>query len=169
MEKNNFLVEFQDDHDWIRKILNQVLAACFLKDRNQAEERLNKLNAVCGPHYQFEEEALFAELLPIFGSEYIDKLFTDHDFVIARTQRLIELFSVKRSEEPDFETAVRLLQSLQLQLVECESICPKIGSLSTKKTIKLKKALTEIRMKGLSLTDWAENIRNREKLKIHKS
>ncbi|MCW0482298.1 hemerythrin domain-containing protein [Gaoshiqia sediminis] len=166
MEINNFIEEFRNDHVFMRNLLLQMTEACLKKDKKKATASLNQLNAFAGPHYRFEEEVLFKELLPVLGSEYIHKLFTDHDFVIARIHRLIEIFTSDYLAEPDFEEGIVLLQSLQLQLIECESICPKMKSFGMKKSLRLLEVMNEIRMKSKDLTSWAESERNREKLKI---
>lgn len=70
----DFFNEFRNDHRQIRDLIMNLITAFIQNDMVKADKLTDKLNLVAGPHFQFEEEVLYPELIPLYGSEYINKL-----------------------------------------------------------------------------------------------
>jgi hypothetical protein len=54
------------------------------KETNKANGLFEKLNAIAGSHFLFEEQCLYLELILVYGMEYIDILYADNDLLIAQ-------------------------------------------------------------------------------------
>ncbi|MBK6285392.1 MAG: hemerythrin domain-containing protein [Draconibacterium sp.] len=80
----DFFTEFRNDHRQIRDLIMNLIRAFIQNDILKAEKLLFILNEIAGPHFQFEEEVLYPELIAVYGPEYINKLYIDHDLIIAR-------------------------------------------------------------------------------------
>src|SRR6516165_5355764 len=86
-----FAAVFREEHRIVRDLLFDLLDAYELGDSTRARKVLSEVARITGPHFRYEEEALYPALVPVFGPEYIEKLLGDHDFAIASARRLVEL------------------------------------------------------------------------------
>ncbi|MGQ9694947.1 MAG: hemerythrin domain-containing protein [Thermodesulfobacteriota bacterium] len=67
------IAEFRADHRQVRDGLLELTAALQKKDVARAREILGNIDKIVGPHFRFEEEALYPALR-IFLGEYVDDL-----------------------------------------------------------------------------------------------
>jgi hypothetical protein len=125
-----------------------------------------KLNIVAGPHFQFEEEVLYPELIPVYGPQYINKLYIDHDLVIARIRKLVEFIGKGQVNKKECVDAIDLLEGLLPHLTDCEGLSIMVETFQVKKINQIAEALEKIREKPIDLLDWAENERDRNMLSI---
>ncbi|MGB9774811.1 MAG: hemerythrin domain-containing protein, partial [Bacteroidota bacterium] len=69
------IVEFREDHRKVRDGLLQIIEALKAKDVSKAGKILGDLNMLLGPHFRYEEEALYPALR-VFLGEYVDQLIS---------------------------------------------------------------------------------------------
>ena len=160
----DFFTEFRNDHRQIRDLIMNLIRAFIQNDILKAEKLLFILNEIAGPHFQFEEEVLYPELIPVYGPEYINKLYIDHDLVIARVIKLKELISKSKLNPEEFDQGVRLLEGLFPHLTDCEGLSIMVETLNEKTIERITKNMEETRKKSNSLLLWAENERGRNTL-----
>ena len=78
MGKLDAIAEFREDHRNVRDGLLDIIGALQSKDVSKAREILGGLDTLIGPHFRFEEEALYPTLR-VFLGEYVDELLKEHD------------------------------------------------------------------------------------------
>lgn len=163
---NRFFVEFRNDHRQLRDLIMNCVAAFSKKDIIQATILIEELGTVAGPHFQFEEAALYPKLIPIYGSDYINKLYTDHDLTIARVRNLKELINNEQPDDDTYEKGIHLLKGLLPHLSDCEGLTIMIEMFENKQLLQITKSMKEARAKNMDLLTWADSARNRKNLKL---
>ena len=107
-----FFVEFRNDHRQIRDVILDLISAFSQRDMNLAGDLLAKLNAVAGPHFIFEEQSLYQKLIVFYGLEYVDKLYRDHDLLIARVKAVKKIIENNDPGDEDVEKGIHHLRGL---------------------------------------------------------
>src|SRR3990172_5279450 len=75
------IAEFREDHRKVRDGLLDLIKAVKSKNIIEARQILGNLNTLVGPHFRYEEEALYPAL-KVFLGEYVDQLLSEHNGVI---------------------------------------------------------------------------------------
>jgi hypothetical protein len=79
-----FAAVFREEHRAVRDLLFDLVDAHELGDEERAGNVTSEVARVTGPHFRYEEEALYPALVPVFGPDYIEKLLGDHDLAMPR-------------------------------------------------------------------------------------
>ena len=166
MNMKEFFLEFRNDHRQIRDLIMDSITAIINKDMGKTRALLNKLDDVAGPHFRFEEEALYPQLITIYGGEYINKLYTDHDLAIARTEKLNEIINIEELSEEDRDKSISMLRGLLPHLSDCEGLTIMVELFNDKKVKRIAKSMEKARFEKLSLLTWSDNQRNRKHLTL---
>jgi len=66
----------------VRDALLDLVQAFREYDGARIKALLHHTAVLTGPHFRYEEEALYPNLVDILGEEYVEKLLGDHDRVI---------------------------------------------------------------------------------------
>src|SRR5215471_16796145 len=93
---DRFATVFREEHRIVRDLLLDLVDAYETGNAARAGKLLSEVARITGPHFRYEEEALYPALVPVFGSDYVEKLLGDHDFAIASASRLAELTNGRR-------------------------------------------------------------------------
>lgn len=88
---DRFTQIFGAEHRAVRDGLLELCDAFTVGDLPRIRRVLQAVAVATGPHFRYEEESLYPGLANIFGPEYIEKLLTDHDNVMAAARRLVAL------------------------------------------------------------------------------
>ena len=160
MKEVNLFQEFREDHRKVRDGLLELASAFEACDLKRAKEILGYLNQILGPHFRFEEEALYPSL-KVFLGEYIDKLLKDHDGAIKTAKDLISLIEKGKISKEEGKEAAKITRSLLVHVSDCEGLAIIAERLSKNEIDKITERLLEARREGISLIDWADKIRKR--------
>ncbi|GBC75491.1 hypothetical protein HRbin06_00809 [archaeon HR06] len=160
MKEVNLFQEFREDHRKVRDGLLELASAFEACDLKRAKEILGYLNQILGPHFRFEEEALYPSL-KVFLGEYIDKLLKDHDGAIKTAKDLISLIEKGKISKEEGKEAAKITKSLLVHVSDCEGLAIIAERLSKNEIDKITERLLEARREGISLIDWADKIRKR--------
>jgi hypothetical protein len=117
--------------------------------------------AVAGPHFRYEEEALYPALVEIFGEEYVQKLLGDHDRAIGNAKRLIELARKDPLTDNDVAEAIRLLRMILPHVSDCDRLSIMVERISKPKVQAILTARDRSLSAGLNLLEWADQVRGR--------
>ena len=128
---------------------------------------LGKLNKISGPHFRYEEEALYPSLLCIFGEHYINKLMTDHDLAIARAGKLKSLIEKKNPIEEDYLECLDLVRAILPHVSDCEGLTIMVEKLPQPKVDFIIQTMDSSLTKNVPLLEWAVNTRGRKLLSIN--
>ncbi len=163
---NKFFNEFRNDHRQIRDLVLGSITAITNENIEKAKKLLEKLDEVAGPHFRFEEEALYPKLIPIYGVGYIEKLYIDHDLAIARFERLKSILNKRNLNADEIETVISLLRELLPHLSDCEGLTIILELFDGKRIAKILKAMNNARKENLGLLAWSNTTRNRRHLTL---
>lgn len=122
MFHQQFAEQFRAEHRQVRDLLLQILQAFEQRDTRQAGELVQSIAALSGPHFRYEEDAVYPALVTIFGEEYVQKILGDHDRVIASAARLSALSQKQQLEEGDVQEAGCLFRSILPHVSDCDGL-----------------------------------------------
>lgn len=154
------IVEFREDHRKVRDGLLQIIEALKAKDVSKAGDILGNLNTLLGPHFRYEEEALYPALR-VFLGEYVDQLISEHDEVIKTAKACLELLNKGRVTDKEGEEAAKAARALLVHVSNCDGLAILSERLGEKDLQNLGEKLLSMRKEGVSLLDWAEKIRKK--------
>ncbi len=162
----DFYTEFRNDHRKIRDLIMDLMAAFVQKDVVRADKLIEKLNAIAGPHFQFEEKTLYPELIPIYGLEYLEKLYVDHDLLIARIKEIKKLIKKNNLNEEDVDKGINLLRGLLPHLSDCEGLTIMVEKFDQAEIDRILLSMKNARLMNTGLLNWSDNGRPRKQLSI---
>lgn len=158
---DQFSFIFREEHRIVRDALLELAEAFERRDRSRIESLLGQAAAFVGPHFRYEEESLYPALVGLFGEEYVEKLLSDHDRAIGIAQRLVEMAQGGLSDD-NVRQATRLIRGSVLPHVsDCDGLSIMVEKLSEDEVQRVLDARERSLRDGLSLFDWASQVRQR--------
>jgi hypothetical protein len=154
------IAEFREDHRKVRDGLLALEAAIRENRIGEARETLGQLNQLVGPHFRYEEEALYPTLREYLG-EYVDQLLTEHDGVIRTARACAELLQKDELSPEERSQGARAARALLVHVSNCDGLAIISERLSPEKVSELSARLEECRRQGVPLLEWAATIRER--------
>jgi hypothetical protein len=161
MLADQFSQLFRAEHREIRDALLDLVAAFQARDRERIGALLGAVASFAGPHFRYEEEALYPALVEIFGSEYVAELLRAHDGAIAGARRLVELSRRGTLADAEVEEAVQIIRKVLPHVSDCDGLSIMVERLPEPKVRSILAARDVSRADGLSLFEWAEQVRER--------
>jgi len=152
---------FREEHRKVRDGLLDLIQAFQERDKARIGSLLGEIATYVGPHFRYEEEALYPSLVEIYGAEYIEKLLSDHDRVIGTAKRLVELAGKETLSEGDVTEATRLVRGILPHVSDCDGLSLMTERLSEDKVQRVLETRDRSLAAGLNLLQWAEQIRRR--------
>ncbi len=154
------MVQFRDDHRNVRDGLLDIMDALKAKDVGKAREILGGLDTLLGPHFRFEEEALYPTLR-VFLGEYVDELLKEHDGVIETSRSCAALLEKDSLTDEEAESAAHAARSLLVHVSNCDGLAILSERLKPAELDELGTKFEGTRAAGVSMLQWAETIRDR--------
>lgn len=164
---DSFFTKFRNEHRIIRDLLLDLITSFLERDMPKAGKLLGELNVISGPHFMYEEEALYPSLLVFFGEHYINKLMTDHDLAIARAGKLKSLIEKENHSEEDYLECLNLVRAILPHVSDCEGLTIMVEKLSEPKIDLINQAMNSAHSRNVPLLEWAVNSRGRKLLHIN--
>jgi hypothetical protein len=161
MFADRFTRIFREEHRAVRDTLLDLIVAFQERDKVRIQSLLNQTAALTGPHFRYEEEALYPGLVEIFGEEYVEKLLGDHDQAIGRANVLLELAGKESLTDDDVTKATRIIRTILPHVSDCDGLSIMVERLSESKVRSVLEARDRSRQAGLNLLQWASQVRNR--------
>lgn len=158
---DQFSSMFRAEHRAVRDALLDLVAAFQQRDRPQLFPLLTHIAALTGPHFRYEEEALYPALVPIFGPEYISKLLEDHDRAIGTAKRLVAMAQQDELSAADVETGVRFTRSILPHVSDCDGLSIMVERLDPAVVEQIFTARERAREQNLDLLSWSDQVRGR--------
>lgn len=160
MAKLDPIAEFREDHRKVRDGLLEITDALKEKDVERARKILNHLNVVVGPHFRYEEETLYPTLR-VFLGEHIDQLISEHDNAIETARTCAELLKKDTLTDEEADEAANAARTLLVHVSNCDGLSILSERLKQQEIDDLADKLIAAREIGLTLFDWADNIRGK--------
>jgi hypothetical protein len=156
-----FTETFRDEHRRVRDALLDLIEAFEQRDRARIASLLGQTAALTGPHFRYEEEALYPALTGIFERSYVDYLFGEHDAAIARARILVELAGKDSLTDDDVAEAGRLIRAILPHVSDCDGLSVMVEVLPEEEVEAILQARDRSLAAGLDLFAWADGIRGR--------
>ena len=161
MFADRFTQIFREEHRAVRDTLLDLIVAFQERDKARILSLLNQTAALTGPHFRYEEEALYPGLVEIFGEEYVEKLLCDHDQAIGRANVLVGLAGKEQLTDEDVTKATRIIRSILPHVSDCDGLSIMVERLPESKVRFVLEARDRSHQAGLDLLRWASQVRNR--------
>lgn len=158
---DRFTQIFREEHRTVRDGLLELCEAFAARDLPRIRRLLQAVAVATGPHFRYEEESLYPGLTGIFGHEYIDKLLTDHDRVIATARRLVALAEQSALTEAEGVEGVRLVRGILPHVSDCDGLSIMVERLPERNIRAVLDNRDGALRDGHDLITWAERIRAR--------
>ncbi len=159
MTKIDPIAQFRDDHRDVRDNLLEIIVALEAKDVPKARKILGKLDALVGPHFRFEEEALYPTLR-VFLGEYVDELLQEHDGVIETARTCAKLLEKDALTDEEAKEAARAARALLVHVSNCDGLAILSERLKPEDLDALGDRFKSARTADVPLLKWADTIRN---------
>ncbi|NRQ37074.1 hemerythrin domain-containing protein [Nonomuraea sp. NN258] len=163
----HFLETFHAEHRALRDLLLALIDAFGKGESSRARRLVAAVSALTGPHFRYEEEALYPGLVPIFGPGYVEKLLADHDDTIRNVRELTELADLALRndlEEIDDDQAawgIELTRELLPHLSDCDGLSIMVETLPEDDVVHLLATRDVVMETNLDLLTWAATVRGR--------
>lgn len=154
------IVEFREDHRKVRDGILEIIDALKNKDVILARKILGNINVLVGPHFRYEEEALYPTLR-VFLGEYVDQLLSEHNGVIDTAKACAGLLKKDALTDEEAKSAADAARALLVHVSNCDGLAILSERLSAKELKELGDKFAASREAGVSLLDWADKIRKK--------
>ncbi len=161
MLADRFTQIFRQEHRQVRDLLLDLIAAFEARDLPRVRALLGQVAALTGPHFRYEEEALYPALTAIFGQDYIDELLGAHDRTIAGARRLVELAGKAELTEEEVAEAVGIVRGILPHVSDCDGLSIMVERLPEDQVQAILDRREASLAAGLDLLRWAETVRRR--------
>ena len=158
---DEFTQVFREEHRAIRDLLLELIDAFRAADRPRIESLLREMAAATGPHFRYEEEALYPSLVTIFGAEYVEQLLGDHDRAIGTARRLVELAGRVPLTSSEAEQATSLVRTILPHVSDCDGLSVMVEVLPEAQVRSIFDARSRSLRENLDLFAWADSVRER--------
>ena len=155
------IVEFREDHRKVRDGLLELASAAEKGDLPKARTTLGGIDALVGPHFRYEEEALYPAMKEFLG-EYVDRLIEEHDGAIKTAKVAAGLLSKSSLTKDEAKAAANAARALLVHVSNCDGLNILAERLSKKQLEDLAKHFQKSRDANVPLIKWADTIRERK-------
>lgn len=151
---------FRAEHREIRDELFDLLKAFESLDQARARSVLNRVTALVGPHFRYEEEALYPALEGLFGRDYIEKLLCNHDRAIDIARGLKETVSMARLDEETARQARKQVRLILAHMSNCHGAAIMMEAVTSQAVQSVLEKREKARNEAFDLLRWADHVRH---------
>jgi hypothetical protein len=156
---DRFSMVFRNEHRAIRDGLMDVIQAFHDQAPDRARTLLAGIAMFAGPHFRYEEEAMYPALVQIFGRKYIETLLREHDEAIRSAEQLMYLSVKDRWTEEDVGEATELARGILPHVSDCDGLSVMVERLPAREVDAILAARDRSLAEGIDLVRWAREIR----------
>ncbi len=152
--------QIEDDHRQARDGVFDLLQACQEHNTRKAKEMIDLIDMVAGPHWRWEEEALYPAVSKM-TEELQDSLLKEHDGVIVAVQRVNDILKQKKLAPPDWEEISDGARCMLYHIVTCNGLIIMIEKLSDDDLSNIRQAIFTAQRDEVRLLEWSRTLRER--------
>lgn len=156
-----FTEVFRAEHRQVRDLLLGLTRAFRERDAEHARSLVAAIAVATGPHFRYEEEAMYPQLTGIFGDTYVSKLLADHDGAIRNARELQRLAGRETLTEEQAEQGVGLAQQILPHVSDCDGLAIMIETLPGEAVSRILTTRSAALEANLDLLTWAATERAR--------
>ncbi|MFQ5874307.1 MAG: hemerythrin domain-containing protein [Dehalococcoidia bacterium] len=154
------IVEFREDHRKVRDGLLDLASAAEKGDLDTARATLGAIDKLVGPHFRYEEEALYPSMKEFLG-EYVDRLIEEHDGAIDTAKTAAGLLAKPSLTADEAGAAANAARALLVHVSNCDGLNILAERFSKTKLDELADHFQKSRDAGVPLLQWADTVRAR--------
>ncbi|GGS82475.1 hemerythrin domain-containing protein [Nonomuraea spiralis] len=164
---HHFTETFHAEHREVRDLLLALIDAFTGGDAAQVRKLVEALSAAIGPHFRYEEEAMYPGLKPVFGAHYMDKLLSDHDDTIRNIRELAELAETAEVDtlgtigENQAAWGIALVREILPHLSDCDGLSLMVETLPEDDVVHILATREVAREINADVLTWAGTLRAR--------
>jgi len=152
------IFEFRQDHRKVRDLLIDLAGSIEKGQTEKARKVLGEIDILVGPHFRYEEEALYPAMKQFLG-EYVDSLLDEHDGAINTAKTAASLLAKPSMSPEEAKEAAKAARALLVHVSNCDGLNILAERLPSEALDKLARQYEEARKAGLPLLKWAETVR----------
>jgi hypothetical protein len=146
---------FTEDHRHMTRGFWKLRNSLEAEDLETAIELAHEIDRRVGPHIEFEETVFYPELRKVFGDEFVDRLYREHEVGRALILELLSMDEHAGLPKPRLaEMAQRADKSLE-HAVSCGTLLSHMEALDESRQRELLAKLRNIRIRG---TPWSKHV-----------
>lgn len=156
MNRKEFEEQFQDEHRTILEETEQLIEKLREGMNPDISKEVNQLNELLGPHFRYEEEALYPSLHDEYGRIYVKRLYDSHEGTIHTLRKL------KKGEDGSLNNSEALdavYGWLLPHVSDCEGLSIMVGQIPEEDLDEIAEARERAHEVGLDLLTWADEVR----------
>jgi len=150
---------FQTEHRETRDRLLELSNAIENEDLDRARDLVREIDETAGPHFQYEEDALYPALIPFFGKEKVKELVAEHDEAIEAARTLAELTDQNALSEAEKQEALRQLPTIMVHVSDCDGLTVYLEKADRKVFEDIAESIEDAHDQGLTLTEYDDTVR----------
>ncbi|MGE0649038.1 MAG: hemerythrin domain-containing protein [Gammaproteobacteria bacterium] len=158
---DDFRDVFRVEHREIRDLLLDLQRALEEGSQGRTMTLLSDVERLCGPHFRYEEEALYPALEEIYGQPFLRHMLFEHDQAIIDALLLVNLAEKRPMSELRAQAGARLVRRLLPHVSNCEGLSIMVELLPACQVRDILEARDRARTADLPLFEWALGPRNR--------
>lgn len=157
---------FREEHRAVRDSLLGLAEALQEHSADLAGERLGRTAELTGPHFRYEEEAMYPSLVKVIGRDNVVALYEDHDGAVDSARRLVEIVGKGEFDEKDVNEGVSLVLGLLPHVSGCDGLSLMVEKLPDGEVQAILDARERCNAEGADLLRWADEIRREPELPV---
>jgi len=150
---------FQEEHRQTRDKCLELSDAIEDGDLDRAEQLVEEINEAAGPHFQYEEDALYPALIQFFGEEKVKELVAEHDEAIEAAETLAEITAQDSLTEAEKQEALRALPDIMVHVSDCDGLTVYLEKADDEVFEDIADSMDEANEQGLTLTEYDQTVR----------
>ncbi len=154
---------FREEHRLVRDGLLDLLDTFTERDGEKAGALLERIAGLAGPHFRYEEGAMYPSLVQIFGADYMSSMMDGHDGFIASFRRLVELAGADLGDA-EVDEARELIRAALPHVSDCDGLSIMVERLAEAEVSAILTCRADSLAAGLDLLTWDSTIRRRPEL-----
>ncbi|MDB1088313.1 hemerythrin domain-containing protein [Streptomyces sp. ACA25] len=156
-----FTEAFSAEHRQVRDLLLELVDAFGKQDIARVRALVGTVAEATGPHFRYEEEAMYPQLVHIFGTTYVEKLLADHDGAIRNARELLGLSSLASLTPAQAARGVELTREILPHVSDCEGLSIMVETFPEADIDRILTTRAAAQDAGLDLLTWAATERDR--------
>lgn len=157
--RERFHEMFRGEHRQLQDALLALVQAFQTRDKLRIQALLDKLIFCAGPHFRYEEEALYPVLFEFSREECVRKLFAAHDDVIAVVRELVTIAEKELTTAAGVLWAIHGIGSILSRIGDCDGLSMMLEYLPENRIQTILESRDKSRRAGLDLLTWARKTR----------
>ena len=156
-----FTEVFRAEHRQVRDLLLDLVRAFGERDAGRVRSLVAAVAQATGPHFRYEEEAMYPRLTAIFGDAYVGKLLADHDGAIRNARELQQLAGNDELTAQQAARGIELTRQILPHVSDCDGLSIMVETLPDDVSDRILSARVSALDAGLDLLTWATTTRER--------